>query len=226
MEALLKGGADIEAVDDRGRTALCIAAKYGALDCINVLNEYGANHFHRDDHGLTALEIAEQSVRPGSRRAAQAHAAGTSSARLIAAMLLCRQPDRGCKSTGKLPEKLSMMQCQSDLSWTSCSALLGEQTWLSSALSAVSVGDVLSLCLRRAQRQRLREKRDEKMRSQSHAASGGALSEAELAVARRSAAVAAEELLRQEEEEAARCRVAPRRQGSQEEGCAPDGLNG
>jgi ankyrin repeat protein len=64
VEALLKGGADIEAVDDRGRTALCIAAKYGALDCINVLNEYGANHFHRDDHGLTALEIAEQSVRP------------------------------------------------------------------------------------------------------------------------------------------------------------------
>ncbi len=55
-----------------------------------------------------------------------------------------------------------------------------------------------------AQRQRLREKRDEKMRSQSHAATGGALSEAELAVARRSAAVAAEELLRQEEEEAAR----------------------
>ena len=54
------------------------------------------------------------------------------------------------------------------------------------------------------QRQRLREKRDEKMRSQSHAATGGALSEAELAVARRSAAVAAEELLRQEEEEAAR----------------------
>lgn len=63
-EALLKGGADIEAVDDQGRTALCIAAKYGALDCINVLNEYGANHFHRDDQGLTALEIAEQSVRP------------------------------------------------------------------------------------------------------------------------------------------------------------------
>ena len=55
-----------------------------------------------------------------------------------------------------------------------------------------------------AQRQRLREKRDEKIRSQSHAATGGALSEAELAVARRSAAVAAEELLRQEEEEAAR----------------------
>lgn len=63
-EALLKGGADIEAVDDRKRTALCIAAKYGALDCINVLNEYGANHFHRDEQSLTALEIAEQSVRP------------------------------------------------------------------------------------------------------------------------------------------------------------------
>lgn len=63
-EALLKGGADIEAVDDRRRTALCIAAKYGALDCINVLNEFGANHFHRDEQSLTALEIAEQSVRP------------------------------------------------------------------------------------------------------------------------------------------------------------------
>ena len=63
-EALLKGGADIEAVDDRRRTALCIAAKYGALDCINVLNEYGANHFHRDEQSLTALETAEQSVRP------------------------------------------------------------------------------------------------------------------------------------------------------------------
>jgi len=79
VEALLKGGADIEAVDDRGRTALCIAAKYGALDCINVLNEYGANHFHRDDQGLTALEIAEQSVRPEAaaqlKRMQQARAA-------------------------------------------------------------------------------------------------------------------------------------------------------
>ena len=55
-----------------------------------------------------------------------------------------------------------------------------------------------------AQRQRLREKRDEKLRSQSTAAAGVGLSEAELAVRRESAAVAAEELLQQEEEEAAR----------------------
>lgn len=52
----------------RHRTALCIAARYGALDCINVLNEHSANSWHRDDEGLTALEAAER----GSRQEAAA----------------------------------------------------------------------------------------------------------------------------------------------------------
>jgi hypothetical protein len=45
-EALLDGGARVDAVDKAGRTALSYAAMYGSTDCIYLLASRGADVFH------------------------------------------------------------------------------------------------------------------------------------------------------------------------------------
>lgn len=46
--------------DDKGRTALSHAARYGSLDSIAVLAQHQANMFHADTDGRTPLDIAEE----------------------------------------------------------------------------------------------------------------------------------------------------------------------
>lgn len=62
-EALLAKGADVNAVDYKGRTALSHAACYGSLDCISVLAQHNADAFHIDSDGRTPLDIAEDCSR-------------------------------------------------------------------------------------------------------------------------------------------------------------------
>ena len=56
-------GANVDAEDCRGRTALSHAARYGSLDCIAVLAAHNADVFHEDKDGRTPLEIAEDCAR-------------------------------------------------------------------------------------------------------------------------------------------------------------------
>ena len=63
-EVLIKlGKADLEAEDDIGRTAVSHAAKYGSVDCLNLLGNAHADVFHKDKEGKTPLQIAEISSR-------------------------------------------------------------------------------------------------------------------------------------------------------------------
>ncbi|DBA87580.1 hypothetical protein WJX77_006083 [Trebouxia sp. C0004] len=63
-EVLIKHGkADLEAEDDIGRTAVSHAAKYGSVDCLNLLGNAHADVFHKDREGKTPLQIAEVSSR-------------------------------------------------------------------------------------------------------------------------------------------------------------------
>ena len=61
--ALLSQGASVNAIDDKGRTSLCHAARYGSTDCIHVLAEHGADVFAVDKDGLSPFLIAEQNER-------------------------------------------------------------------------------------------------------------------------------------------------------------------
>lgn len=54
-EALLDGGAQVDAVDRSGRTALSYAAMYGSTDCIYLLANRGANVFHVGEWQLQQL---------------------------------------------------------------------------------------------------------------------------------------------------------------------------
>lgn len=62
-EALVEGGAAVDAVDRAGRTALSYAAMYGSTDCIYLLASRGADVAHADTDGNTPLELAEGSGR-------------------------------------------------------------------------------------------------------------------------------------------------------------------
>ena len=62
-EALIANGATVDKVDDKGRTALCHAAKYGSIDCIHILGHHNANAFHEDNEGNNPLQIAEDASR-------------------------------------------------------------------------------------------------------------------------------------------------------------------
>ena len=53
----------VDSEDEKGRTALCHAARYGSLDCINVLAQHQANAFHTDRDGRTPIDIAEDCSR-------------------------------------------------------------------------------------------------------------------------------------------------------------------
>lgn len=59
-EVLIKeGAADLDAEDSMGRTALSHAAKYGSVDCMNLLANCHADIFHKDHDGKTPVQIAE-----------------------------------------------------------------------------------------------------------------------------------------------------------------------
>lgn len=61
-EVLIKEGeADLDAEDSMGRTALSHAAKYGSVECMNLLANCHADVFHKDHDGKTPIQIAEGS---------------------------------------------------------------------------------------------------------------------------------------------------------------------
>ena len=64
IDLLLGRGAHIDAVDDRGRTALMTAAELGHAEVIGMLVGRGADRTVRDKSGKTALDLAaDESVR-------------------------------------------------------------------------------------------------------------------------------------------------------------------
>jgi len=58
VEALLKAGAEIEAKDQDGRTALMLAAQYGRADTVRLLLAQGARADARDKRGWNAYMLA------------------------------------------------------------------------------------------------------------------------------------------------------------------------
>jgi ankyrin repeat protein len=58
VELLLGRGAPLDAVDDRGRTALMMAAELGHAEMVKMLMGRGADPSARDKSGKTALELA------------------------------------------------------------------------------------------------------------------------------------------------------------------------
>ena len=76
LALLVKGGADVNAVDHRGNTALMWAASFGRDDIIEFLVSCGAKVSMVDNKGMTALSYAVQHAqRGGSDRAARVLAA-------------------------------------------------------------------------------------------------------------------------------------------------------
>jgi hypothetical protein len=62
VEALLNAGANIEAADPHGGTALMMAAGYGYTDLARLLLARGANPRRRNEDGETALDLAAHGV--------------------------------------------------------------------------------------------------------------------------------------------------------------------
>jgi ankyrin repeat protein len=54
----LSHGASIDAVDDRGRSALMTAAELGHAEVVGILLGHGADATLRDKTGKTALDLA------------------------------------------------------------------------------------------------------------------------------------------------------------------------
>jgi ankyrin repeat protein len=64
VDLLLSRGAQIDATDDRGRTALMMAAELGHAEIVEMLIGRGADQTVRDKSGKTALDLAaDESVR-------------------------------------------------------------------------------------------------------------------------------------------------------------------
>ncbi len=61
-ELLVAQGASIHAVDDRGRSALMIAAERGHAEMVKWLMEHGADAALRDKQGKTAAELASDAA--------------------------------------------------------------------------------------------------------------------------------------------------------------------
>ena len=58
LDALLAGGADINALDEHGQTGLMIAARDGKTGVVRWLIEHGADLNHTAKHHLSALMLA------------------------------------------------------------------------------------------------------------------------------------------------------------------------
>ena len=58
VDLLLARGAPIDAADNRGRTALMIAAELGRGEIVGVLLRNGADRALKDKQGKTALDLA------------------------------------------------------------------------------------------------------------------------------------------------------------------------
>jgi len=58
VDLLLSRGAEVDAVDDRGRTALMMAAELGHAELVEMLIGRGADQTVRDKSGKTALDLA------------------------------------------------------------------------------------------------------------------------------------------------------------------------
>ena len=56
---LLANGAPLDAADNRGRTALMIAAELGDAGVVDLLMERGADRTLRDKGGKSALDLAK-----------------------------------------------------------------------------------------------------------------------------------------------------------------------
>jgi ankyrin repeat protein len=64
VDLLLSRGAQVDAIDDRGRTALMMAAELGHAEIVEMLIGRGADQSVRDKSGKTALDLAaDESVR-------------------------------------------------------------------------------------------------------------------------------------------------------------------
>jgi hypothetical protein len=70
-QILIAKGADIEATDSTGRTALMYAAQHGNIGVVEVLIESKANVYAKDKGGLTALSFArlDENVSEEARKA-------------------------------------------------------------------------------------------------------------------------------------------------------------
>ena len=60
MKYLVENGADANAKDDNGRTALMDASYNGHLEIVKYLVENGADVNVKNDQGKTALDIAKE----------------------------------------------------------------------------------------------------------------------------------------------------------------------
>lgn len=63
VRVLLRHGADVNALDECGHTALMIAAQQGELECVRLLLEAGADRARKDMDGKTALDYARDSLK-------------------------------------------------------------------------------------------------------------------------------------------------------------------
>jgi len=70
FEALISAGADVNAVNNRGRTALMLAARWFSVWSIETLLAAGADVYAKDNSGNTALDYVDRytelSLYPGS----------------------------------------------------------------------------------------------------------------------------------------------------------------
>ena len=60
VKLMLSLGAQIDAIDDRGSTALMLAAKNGQIEVVRYLLSKGADKSLQDNNGITAVEHARQ----------------------------------------------------------------------------------------------------------------------------------------------------------------------
>ena len=65
VKLLLAKGADVNAVDDQGNTALMLAANAGEFQIVASLIDAGANVNAKNKEGLTALGLARESKSAG-----------------------------------------------------------------------------------------------------------------------------------------------------------------